>query len=59
MTAASWPPAKDKIALAVVAVDEHAHGLERDVEGHDLRLPVGAKGQRQTAGHPGECCSNA
>jgi hypothetical protein len=30
---------QDKVALAVMAVDEHAHGLERDVEGHALRLP--------------------
>jgi hypothetical protein len=27
---------KDKAALAVMAVNEHAHGLERDVEGHGL-----------------------
>jgi hypothetical protein len=43
---------EDEVALAVMAVDEHAYGLERDVEGHRLRLQIGAKGQCQMAGHP-------
>src|ERR687897_527682 len=43
---------EDKVALAVMTINEHAHRLERDVEGHSLRLPVGAKGHCQAAGHP-------
>src|SRR5215218_2816425 len=42
---------EDKVALAVMAVDEHAQGLERDVEGHGLRL-VGAKGQMPSGQTP-------
>jgi hypothetical protein len=36
---------EDQIAVGIVAVNEDAHRHECNVEGHGLRLQVGAKGQ--------------
>jgi hypothetical protein len=43
---------ENEVALAVMAVDEHAEGLERDVEGHGLRLQVGAEDQLRNGRTP-------
>jgi len=43
---------EDELAVGVMAVDEHAHGLERDVEGHSLRFPIGAEGQLRNGRTP-------
>jgi hypothetical protein len=45
---------KDKTALTVVAVDEHALALECDVEGHCRHPHVGAKGQLPNGRTPAE-----
>jgi hypothetical protein len=34
---------EDKVAVSVMAVDEHTHGLERDVEGHTFAFRSGWK----------------
>ena len=35
---------EDQFTLADTAIDEHAQGLERDREGHSLRLPCWGEG---------------
>jgi hypothetical protein len=35
---------EDKVALTVMAINEHTHRLERNVEGHRLRLPDQGEG---------------
>jgi hypothetical protein len=42
---------ENKTALTVMAIAEHAHGLERNVDGHRLRLSVGATGVQNEGSH--------
>jgi hypothetical protein len=45
---------ENEAAIAVMAVNEHAHGLERDVVSHSLRRGWGRRVICQVARHPGE-----
>jgi hypothetical protein len=43
---------EDKTAVGVVAINEHAQGLERDVEGHAFAFHMGREVSWRMARHP-------